>query len=356
MSQIDVIIPCYNYAHFLRGCVQSVLGQEGVDVRVLIIDDCSPDETEKVGRQLAAEDARVEYRRHAVNQRHIATYNEGLLGWASAEYSLLLSADDWLLDGALKRAADLLDANPTMGMAYGRDVIYFEGDPLYSPETDNGTMLASGAPLLLPEFRGSPTGRTKVMQGPEFLDICCRQCDNPVPTPTAVVRTRVQKTAGGYDPALPHAGDMEMWMRFAAQGPVGFIDARQAYYRHHGRNMQNLYIGPGAIRDLEQRLGAARAAIEPRKNIIPGADRLLTMARRRVATEALNRAKPAFAEGQVDLSRQLMKFAAAADPGIKTTPTYRRMRIKHAVGPRAWATIVGSYNAVKRTKRKSAVA
>ena len=77
MSRVDVIVPCYNYGRFLRECVESVLGQP-VDVRVLIIDDASTDDTPEVAAALAAEDARVEFRRHAVNRGHIATYNEGL--------------------------------------------------------------------------------------------------------------------------------------------------------------------------------------------------------------------------------------------------------------------------------------
>jgi glycosyltransferase involved in cell wall biosynthesis len=96
VSAVDVVIPCSNYARFLERCVSSVLEQPGVDVRVLIIDDTSKDDSEAVGRKLAAADSRVEFRRHEVNKGHIATYNEGLLGWASAEYCLLLSADDVL--------------------------------------------------------------------------------------------------------------------------------------------------------------------------------------------------------------------------------------------------------------------
>ena len=88
MARVDVIVPCYNYGHFLEGCVESALRQEGVDVRVLIIDDASPDDTEVVGRRLAERDPRVTYRRHAVNQGHIATYNEGLLEWADGDYAL----------------------------------------------------------------------------------------------------------------------------------------------------------------------------------------------------------------------------------------------------------------------------
>jgi glycosyltransferase involved in cell wall biosynthesis len=68
MSRVDVVIPCYKYAHYLHGCVESVLSQEGVEVRVLILDDASPDNTPEVGEELARQDGRVEYRRHAVNR------------------------------------------------------------------------------------------------------------------------------------------------------------------------------------------------------------------------------------------------------------------------------------------------
>src|SRR2546421_3333475 len=85
LSQVDIVVPCYNYGRFLEQCVSSALCQEGVDVRVLVIDDASSDNTPQVGQRLAARDQRVEFRRRDVNQGHIATYNEGLLGWASAE-------------------------------------------------------------------------------------------------------------------------------------------------------------------------------------------------------------------------------------------------------------------------------
>ena len=53
MSSVDVVVPCYRYGHYLRQCVQSVLDQSVRDVRVLILDDASPDDTEEVGRALA---------------------------------------------------------------------------------------------------------------------------------------------------------------------------------------------------------------------------------------------------------------------------------------------------------------
>ena len=78
LARIDVFIPCYNYGRFLYQCVNSVLGQEGVDVRVLVIDDASPDNTAEVAAALAREDPRVTVIRHSSNKGHINTYNEGI--------------------------------------------------------------------------------------------------------------------------------------------------------------------------------------------------------------------------------------------------------------------------------------
>src|SRR5437763_7992755 len=111
LGRIDVFIPCYNYGRFLPQCVNSVLSQVGVEVRVLVIDDASPDNTAEVAAALASEDPRVTVIRHTTNKGHINTYNEGI-DWASADYMLLLSADDYLLPGALARATNLMDAHP----------------------------------------------------------------------------------------------------------------------------------------------------------------------------------------------------------------------------------------------------
>lgn len=119
MSTVDVVVPCYNYGRYLRACVDSILTQRDVDVRILIIDDMSNDSSEEVGRALAREDARVTYRRHTVNQGHIKTFNEGIIDWATADYTLLLSADDMLTPGALARAAQALNRHPEAGLVCG---------------------------------------------------------------------------------------------------------------------------------------------------------------------------------------------------------------------------------------------
>ena len=115
MARVDVIIPCYRYAHYLGAAVRSVLSQSHRDVRILIIDDASPDDTAAVAAALAAGDSRISVARHAENRGHIATYNEGL-AWAEGDYVVLLSADDMLAPGALRRAVAVLEARPDVAL------------------------------------------------------------------------------------------------------------------------------------------------------------------------------------------------------------------------------------------------
>src|SRR5215471_5984026 len=161
MSSVSVVIPCYKYGHFLEDAVSSALDdQEGVDVRVLIIDDASPDDSAEVAAKIAARDPRVDVIVHEANKGNIATFNEGLLEWADGDYCMLLSADDRVTPGALRRARDLLDAHPSVGFVHGRSLWVVDGAPL---------------PAASIRVRG-----WSVLSGQRLLEHCFRQAENPV--------------------------------------------------------------------------------------------------------------------------------------------------------------------------------
>ena len=99
----------------------------------------------------------------------------------------------------------------------------------------------------------------------------CMEGENIVSTPSAVVRTSLQRTIGGYRPELPHTGDMEMWLRCGAQGAIGIIEAYQAHYRVHGENMS---LGFAGTRDLRQRKAAFDKVFQEYGDLIPNRDEL----------------------------------------------------------------------------------
>ena len=261
MAKIDIVIPCYNYGRFLEGCARSVLTQSISDLRLLIIDDASLDESLSVAKKLARSDARVSVISHAKNQGHINTYNEGI-DWASSEYFLLLSADDLLVRGALERATFIMDANHEIVLTHGEGISWVDDGPI--PEIE------------------AESGYSWVRQ--DLVREMCAVAANLVSTPTAIGRTSVQKKIGGYRAFLPHSGDMEMWLRFAAHGNVGRINAVQAIYRRHSSNMSDLFFR--GERDYLQRKAAFDSFFEDCKARVPGYVTLREQANRKLAKQA----------------------------------------------------------------------
>lgn len=324
MATVSVFIPCYKYGHYLRACVESALRQRDVAVRVLILDDCSPDDTPEIAAQLQREDARVEYRRHAGNVGHIKTYNEGL-EWASGDYVVLLSADDMLSAGALARAARIMDEHPEVVLTCGREV-------------RSATLRFDAVP--------DPTDFSwQILSGAEFWERSCSQGGNLVSTPTAIARTTVHKQVGGYSASLPHSGDLEMWLRLAAHGSVAVIDAVQGFYRVHGGNMSAGFEG---LLDFQQRKAAFDAAGASCGGRIPDSPRMVTRAARALAEQAFWLASRLFEENELLLSRRCLDEALCMCPELKSWRSWRRLQLKKLLGPGVWRLFRPLMNRARR--------
>jgi glycosyltransferase involved in cell wall biosynthesis len=312
MNRVDVIIPCYNYGSLLAACAHSVLQQQDVDVRVLIMDDASTDTTEFVGRRLAA-DRRVEYRRHGVNRGHIATYNEAL-ALLTGEYCVILSADDLLTPGSLGRATRVMVTHPDVGLTYGRDITFTQAPPLE----------------MVHRLR---TCSHRIMGYAEFLERSCQLGHTGIQAPTAVVRTSLHREIGGYLPELPHSGDTEIWLRMAAHAAVCELDADQAFRRLHSNNMS---LGYSPLRRLEQQKKAFDAHFERyrlgRLEIV----RLEPVVNRTIAESAVWSAAHAFDAGDVHACESFLSFASAICPDITSWHAWRRLTWKRRIGPSLW--------------------
>jgi len=318
LQRVDVVIPCYNYAHFLQECVESVLSQAGVDVRVLILDDCSPDNTPEVGSALASRDKRVTYRRHTANKGHIATYNEGI-EWAGGDLFLLLSADDYLLPGALGRSAELMRNNPDVGFTFGNALI---AEP-------HGIITKRVDPL------GNKSVPPKqVLSGPQFMRLS--GANNLVPTPTAVVRTALQKQVGGYHKELPHTGDMEMWLRLASHAGVGYINESQAVYRRHSANMSLQYYGKTVLPDLRQRKKAFDILFRQGADNLKKDEKLRRFLARDLGQEALRMAGMAFNNFDVATAAAIQRFALEVSPEVRNSLPWIKLVCKQTIGPKYW--------------------
>ena len=127
--RVSVIVTAYNLARYLPEALDSALAQEspGGPVQIIVVDDGSTDNTPDV---LAAYADRVEVIRQE-NGGLVKAVDTGL-GAVRGEYIALLDADDiWPLD-RLRRHAELLDANPHVGLVHGdMEVIDADGTTIH---------------------------------------------------------------------------------------------------------------------------------------------------------------------------------------------------------------------------------
>ncbi|WP_250283788.1 MULTISPECIES: glycosyltransferase [unclassified Frankia] len=328
---VSVVVPCYNYARYLAECVETVLTQEGVDPEVIIVDDASTDASATVAAALAAADGRVRVIRHPANRGHIATYNDGLAE-ATGDYVVLLSADDLLLPGSLARATALLEANPSVGMAYGHPTHLYEGRPPKPPRTR--------------------VRNWTIWDGPEWIRLRCRAGINCIFNPEVVLRTSVQREIGGYRPDLPHSGDLEMWLRAASVADVGRVNGTdQAYYRVHAASMQRT-VYAGHLTDLRARWDAFQVVLTGRAAGIPDADGLLTTVRRTLANEALGQVRRICSEGRAehdgDLVDSYLRFARELWPDAPALAAWRAIPVARRAGEhRSAVTALTTYRTIE---------
>lgn len=114
---ISVIIPTYNRAGLLERSVQSVLSQTYTNLELLIIDDCSKDNTGEIVKSLS--DKRIRYYRNDHNMGPAASRNRGALLAKGSLIAYQDSDDEWLPD-KLMRLMEVWkkEKNEETGMIY----------------------------------------------------------------------------------------------------------------------------------------------------------------------------------------------------------------------------------------------
>ena len=95
---ISIIMPAFNSAAFIGISINSVIEQSFSDWELLVIDDCSDDETIKIIDNFSLSDDRIKLLKMPRNSGPALTRNFGL-AHSSGKYVAFLDSDDiWLPD------------------------------------------------------------------------------------------------------------------------------------------------------------------------------------------------------------------------------------------------------------------
>lgn len=117
--RVSVGMPVYNAEQFIEESLESILGQTFEDFELIISDNASTDRTEEICRSHATKDERIFYVRSRENYGVIQNFNQ-VLRISSGEYFKWAASDDICGLDYLRRAVDVLDADPSVVLVWAK--------------------------------------------------------------------------------------------------------------------------------------------------------------------------------------------------------------------------------------------
>jgi glycosyltransferase involved in cell wall biosynthesis len=121
---VSVIVASYNHAEYLEQRMDSLINQTYQDIEILVIDDCSTDNSVEVLRKYKS-DPKVKLTIRKENGGWVAVSNQGV-ELSAGEFVIFANCDDACDPSMIERLVDSMHTNPTAGIAYCRSLMIDE--------------------------------------------------------------------------------------------------------------------------------------------------------------------------------------------------------------------------------------
>jgi glycosyltransferase involved in cell wall biosynthesis len=114
---VSIVLVTFNRAERLRLSIQDILEQTFKDFELIICDDCSTDDTEKVCRAFSAQDERIKYHRHSSNKQMPANLNFGIRQ-SVYDFVAILHDGDRFRSDLIEKWYNAISANESVGFVF----------------------------------------------------------------------------------------------------------------------------------------------------------------------------------------------------------------------------------------------
>lgn len=202
--KVSVIIPVYNFGHFLPFALKSVFSQTYKDFEVIVVDDASTDNTLVIARKYWS---KITYITHKTNRGFASSMNTGVKK-AKGKYVTFLSGDDLLLPDFLEKEVAVLENNPNVGLVHS-GVFFID---------------KRGRKIGRSNLENSYTGRNDYQR----LVI-----GNFMYLVTVLTRTELIRKVGYFNTKLRQMPDWDMWLRITYESKSAYIPYYLSVYRKH---------------------------------------------------------------------------------------------------------------------------
>lgn len=200
----------YNTEKYIALAIQSILNQTYQNFELLIIDDCSSDNT--VAEVNKFKDSRIRLHRNNTNQGVVFTRNRALTE-ATGEFIAIMDSDDIAVNNRLELLINEFKNNPNLALVGGHAVVI---DP-----------------------EGKPTGQKFIVETDSSLLRNLLFFGNNFTHSSVMIRTNVFKEFDGY--RIPLAEDYDLFLRISTKYPISNVDEYLLFYRDHASGISKKY-------------------------------------------------------------------------------------------------------------------
>ena len=199
--KVSIVLPTYNGAKYIRKSIDSCLAQTHSNLELIIVDDCSTDETSEIVKSYS--DQRIQYIRHSENLKLPRALNTGFKQ-ATGEYLTWTSDDNIFDENAIEIMLKFLLTYPNTGFVYS-DLYHID---------ENGTILEYVA-----------VGSAESLKKANLIGACF------------LYHRKVYKEIGEYDPNTFLAEDYDYWIRISKRFRMQRLRVPLYYFRIHKESL-----------------------------------------------------------------------------------------------------------------------
>ncbi len=209
---LTAVIINYNQGEYFAQCFQSVANQSFKDFELLVIDDCSSDNSaELIQKVIGIQPFSCEFIINEENKGICFNLNLAL-SKARGKYFTFIAADDWGSEDRFEHMIDLLEkSDKSVALCYSDAIL-----------VDRKGKLIAGSYLKVyrPDLATPPEG--------DVFNALLN--DNFIPAMATIIRTSLLREVGGFDNSLK-VEDYDMWLRLSSKYKFIYDNKSICYYR-----------------------------------------------------------------------------------------------------------------------------
>lgn len=226
---VSIVVASYNHAEYLVQRMDSLINQTYQNIEILVIEDCSPDNSLEVLRKYESH-PKVKLIVREKNGGWVAVSNQGI-DLAAGEFVIFANCDDDCEPDMIERLVNAMSANPTAGIAFCRSLMVDEHDRILG---DDFTVREAS-------FRARCQNDTLLTRD-EMSRFLLHSCVIPNLS-AALFRKECFAAAGNLSADYRVCSDWDLFFRVVARYDVAYIAAPLNKFRQHDTTIRSVTKG-----------------------------------------------------------------------------------------------------------------